>query len=182
MLIEHYRAMARYNHWMNRRLYDASARLSEADRSRDVGAFFKSVRGTLNHILLADRGWLGRLTGDPARSQSLAADGSVIPVTGLEQELYTDFDELRRQREKTDGDIGAWVESLTEAALSAPLRYRNTSGQEFEHPAWFAASHFFNHQTHHRGQVTALLLQLGVDPGVTDLVHLLRTEAAPAPP
>ena len=176
MLTDHYRAMARYNRWMNGRLYDASARLDDEQRKRDVGAFFRSLHGTLNHLLVADRIWLGRLTMDPARGQSLAADGTVIPFTGLDQELYADFDQLRREREKADDDLIAWIESLSEADVAAPLQYHNLAGKAFASPLWHPVSHVFNHQTHHRGQVTALLFQLGVDPGVTDLVYMLRTE------
>jgi len=176
VLTDHYRAMARYNRWMNRRLYEHCGALGDGDRRRDLGAFFRSVHGTLNHLLLADRVWLARLSGDPALGQSLAADGTVIQVTGLDQELYGDFARLRREREKTDEEIERWVDSLTEAMLAAPLRYRSMNGTPFEHPTWWAVSHLLNHQTHHRGQVTTLLMQLGVDPGVTDLLQMLRTE------
>jgi uncharacterized damage-inducible protein DinB len=181
LLSVHYRAMARYNHWMNRRLYESCAALSDDDRRRDRGAFFRSVHGTLNHILLADRAWLGRFTGDPARFRSLAADRTVIEVKALDQELYRDFAELRRERDRTDDEIDRWVESLSDAAFAAPLTYRTMNGQSQEHPAWWALSHFFNHQTHHRGQVTTLLKQCGIDPGVTDLLQMLRAEPVTAP-
>jgi uncharacterized damage-inducible protein DinB len=179
VLTEHYRAMARYNRWMNRRVYDASAGLDDGARRRDLGAFFRSIHGTLNHLLLADRVWLARLTGDPARGESRARDGSLIALRGLDQELYHDFDELRREREKTDEELSTWVEGLSEADVRATLRYHSLAGHAIEHPMWFALSHAFNHQTHHRGQVTTLLMQLGVDPGVTDLVAMLRSEMAP---
>ena len=168
------RELARYNRWMNEKLYDAVAGLSGEDRTRDLGAFFGSVLGTLNHLLLADRAWLARFHGDRERFASRDAEGRVIEIRGLDQILYPDLDRLRIERERTDDDLQAWVEGLAEADLDAPLRYRTSTGASQEHPTWWAVFHAFNHQTHHRGQLTALLTRLGVDPGVTDLVVMLR--------
>lgn len=155
------RTMAAYNRWMNERLYDCCAKLSDAKRKRDVGAFFKSIHGTLNHLLLGDRIWLGRFTGEP------------FIVESLDQELYADFDELRRERTKTDDGITAWVSSLTEEDLEGELSYTSVvNPKPRRYPLWFAVVHFFNHQTHHRGQLTTLLSQRGIDPGVTDLIWL----------
>ncbi len=177
-LVEHYAVMARYNAWMNRKLYDATATLPDEVRRRDVGAFFGSVHGTLNHLVLTDRAWLVRFTKDPRLLASL--DGTTPEFTGrLDQELYADFAALRGEREKTDADVARWVGTLTDDALAAPIKYYSVAYQRtYEHPLWWAVSHFFNHQTHHRGQVTALLVQLDVDPGTTDLVDLLRNESA----
>jgi uncharacterized damage-inducible protein DinB len=178
-LSDHYRAMARYNRWMNERLYAVCATLDDAERKQNLHAFFGSVHGTLNHLLLTDRAWLGRFTGDPAVSQSLDAQGTPIAVRGLDQQLYADFDTLRRERARTDADIERWVETLDAGRLAASFSYKTTAGVPCEHPLWWAASHFFNHQTHHRGQLTTLLSQLDRDPGVTDLIALLR--GAPSP-
>ena len=170
-----YRALARYNTWMNERLYAVSANLPDEVRKEDRGAFFRSIHGTLNHLLLTDRAWLGRFTRDAALAQSRDADGNPIAYTGkLNQELYADFTLLRRERAATDAAIEAWVRDLTVERLAAPFGYRSSDGRQHEHPLWWAVGHFFNHQTHHRGQVTTLLMQLGHDPGVTDLVALLR--------
>jgi uncharacterized damage-inducible protein DinB len=159
--LEHARTMDRYNRWMNGRLYDCAARLPDAERKRDAGAFFKSIHGTLNHLLLGDRIWLGRFTG-----RSFA-------VKSLGQELYADFAELRTQRKVTDAAITAWIATLGEHDLSRDLSYRSISNpQDKRHPVWLAITHFFNHQTHHRGQVTTLLMQAGIDPGATDLIWL----------
>ena len=155
------RTMAAYNRWMNERLYALCAGLSDVERKRDRGAFFRSIHGTLNHVLLGDRLWLGRFRGVP------------FAVRSLDQELYADFAELREERERTDGEIGAWTASLTAADFDGTLHYTsfvNPAPRSF--PFWAAAAHFFNHQTHHRGQLTTLLSQAGVDPGVTDLVWL----------
>ena len=180
-LAAQYRLLARYNHWMNDRLYALCATLPDEERRRDRRAFFRSIHGTLNHLVLTDRGWLGRFTRDPALSASLDANAHPIPLSGaLDQELYADFELLRRERAKTDADIERWVSTLDEARLLAPLRYRTSKGVQYEHPLWWAVTHFFNHQTHHRGQLTTLLSQLGLDPGVTDLVAMLRSEATSA--
>lgn len=177
-LVEHYAAMARYNRWMNVKLYAVAARLPDEARTRDVGAFFHSLHGTLNHLLLTDRAWLMRFTKDPTLLVSI--DGTTPAFTGaLDQELYADFAALRAERAKTDADIEGWVTSLTDAMLDGQMKYYSVAyARDYEHPLWWAVSHFFNHQTHHRGQVTTLLTQLGVAPGVTDLVDLLRNESA----
>jgi uncharacterized damage-inducible protein DinB len=155
------RTMARYNAWMNERLYDCCERLSDSERRRDRGAFFKSIHGTLNHLLLADRVWMGRFTGQPCSVGSLA------------DELYADFTELRKERGITDSAIAAWISSLTEEDLAGTLSYMSiVNPTERRYPLGFAIMHFFNHQTHHRGQLTTLLSQSGIDPGITDLIWL----------
>jgi len=176
VIVEQYRAFAGYNTWMNTRLYALAATLSDAERRADRGAFFRSVHGTLNHILLADRAWLFRFTQDAAVGESRDADGALIVPRGLDHELYADFELLRRERAKTDRDIETWVGGLDEAQLAAPLRYRTTKGVARDHPLWEAVTHFFNHQTHHRGQLTTLFMQVGDDPGVTDLIAFIRDE------
>ena len=160
-LLEQYRALARYNRWMNDRLYDFCGGLKDAERKRDAGAFFKSMHGTLNHLLLGDRIWLGRFTGKPFVANS------------LDQELYSDFDRLRSERRSTDIAIWQWIASLAEADLAAELSYMSmVNPAPRKLPLWLAVTHFFNHQTHHRGQLTTLLAQRGIDPGVTDLMWL----------
>jgi len=168
-------ASARYNRWMNDKLYGLAATLSDEVRKRDCGAFFKSIHGTFNHLLLADRVWLARFNG------VTVPDGFMGPgIRSLDQELYVDFVELRRERARTDDELTAWVAGLTQERLAAPLVYLRR-GQRLESPLWGAVAHIFNHQTHHRGQITALLTQQGCDPGVTDLVAMLREEAARTP-
>ncbi len=167
---QQFRKFAFYNAWFNERLYAQVAALPAAERSRDLGAFFGSLSGTLNHILLADRIWLARFADSPLRFESLAGAALIREFEGLDQVLYADFAQLAAARRETDAVIRAWVEELTPEVLAAPLRYRTSRGEWREHPAWEAAAHLFNHQTHHRGQVTTLLDQLGVDPGVTDFM------------
>ena len=162
--------MARYNRWMNERLYGLAEQLGDEARKRDRGAFFKSIHGTFNHLLVADRVWLGRFKG------AKLEDGWIGPggIRSLDQELYSDFDELRRERAKTDEELTAWIGSLTAADLGATFRYERR-GHVFEEPLWWSVAHVFNHQTHHRGQATTLFMQAGHDPGATDLIAMLRS-------
>jgi uncharacterized damage-inducible protein DinB len=166
-------ALARYNRWMNDSLYGLASALTDEERKRDGGAFFKSIHGTFNHLLLADRVWLGRFTGEAVPAGFMGPGG----IRSLEQELYADFDELRRERARTDDQLAAWVSALSDERLAAPLVYLRR-GQRIEVPLWEAVVHVFNHQTHHRGQITTLLTQQGRDPGSTDLFAMLREEAA----
>jgi uncharacterized damage-inducible protein DinB len=161
--------MARYNQWMNDKLYAVADRLTDAERKADRGAFFGSIHRTFNHLLLADRVWLARFSGVALQEGELGPGG----IRSLDQELHADFDELRRERARTDKAIDAYVATLTDEKLAGNLRYFR-GGVANEFPLWHAIAHFFNHQTHHRGQVTTLLMQAGHDPGVTDLMAMLR--------
>jgi uncharacterized damage-inducible protein DinB len=145
-MLARYRMFAGYNAWCNARLYAATAALSDADYRADRGAFFKSLHGTLNHLLVGDRIWMRRFTGQGEQPPSLDAI------------LYNDFESLRAAREAEDRRISDYIEGLTETDLAGTLRYRTVvRPQEIEQPLWPALDHFFNHQTHHRGQAHALL-------------------------
>lgn len=166
------RSFARYNRWMNGKVYAAAARLDDAARKRDRGAFFGSIHAVMNHILVADRIWLGRLAGRVPEPGHLGVDG----IERLDQELASDFDTLRRERDHTDTAIETWVEALTVEALASSLQiHRRGATQEV--PVWWIATQLFNHQTHHRGQISTLLFQAGQDPGVTDIFAMLNDEA-----
>lgn len=166
MLKPHFLTLAQYNRWANRRLYDAAAALSDEDRRRDLGAYFGSLHGTLNHLLVGDYLWFRRILGTgpkPAR---------------LDEVLHEDFAELRAAREAEDERILATVEALDEARLVAPLDYATVAGDRFSQPLSEVLTHVFNHQTHHRGQAHGLLSQLGQAPPPLDLVYLYRERAA----
>ncbi len=169
-LVDHYRAFASYNARFNRQLYDLAGTLSDEVRRRDVGAFFRSIEGTLNHILLADRIWLGRFRDSGYSFPALEEAELVYEIQGLDVPVARSFAELTASRIDTDQVIIAWVEDLADLDLGDELRYATTTGETRAHPMWIAVSHLFNHQTHHRGQVTTLLKQVGVDPGVTDFL------------
>lgn len=158
---DHYQLMARYNQWMNGKLYACAEPLGDAARRRDLGAFFGSVHGTLDHLLYGDSAWMGRFTG-----------ASSLPVLG--ETMHADFDAMRAARQALDERIVAWSASLTDAWLARDFTYNSSVDNRTRTlPAWTLVTHMFNHQTHHRGQVTTLLKQLGADPGVTDLPWLL---------
>ena len=155
--------LAAYNAWANGRLYDAAARLSDADYRADRGAFFKSVHGTLNHLLVADRIWMRRFTGAgeaPARLDAI---------------LFADREDLRAAREAEDARILAFVMGLTDEGLQRTIRYRTLSNPaDIEQPLAPALAHVFNHQTHHRGQAHAILTGLGRDAPALDLILFQR--------
>lgn len=177
---DHVALMARYNRWMNERLYRAAATLPAAELARDRGAFFGSILGTLNHLLVADLIWLRRFAAAPG-AHPLLAQLQAMPVPStLDATLFDGLDALAAARGRMDALIEAWSGALDEAALATPLRYRNTAGKAFERETFGLLMHLFNHQTHHRGQVTTLLSQADVDMGVTDLLALLPVADAPA--
>jgi uncharacterized damage-inducible protein DinB len=161
---QHVRLMARYNQWMNRKIYAACDRLSDEQRKADRGAFFKSIHSTLNHLLWGDYMWLGRFThGTPlAKDYPKAASGT---------DLYADWDRLKAARSAMDADILAWAATADGQWLAQDFTwYSGLVKANRTKPAWLLATHLFNHQTHHRGQVTTLLSQQGIDPGDTDLM------------
>lgn len=156
-----FRELAHYNAWMNKNLYAHLGDVPDERRKQDVGLFFNSIHGTLNHLLLVDRLWLARLRGES------------FPIESLDQELYGDFAQLRLQRKKTDRKLAEYVEGLADADLETTVTYTSaSSGEQRSFPTHTVLAHLFNHQTHHRGQITAAMSQFGVDYGVTDLIFM----------
>ncbi len=154
------RTMAAYNAEMNRRIFAAAARLSDAERRRPRGAFWGSIHGTLCHLLWGDQIWMSRFDGwpKPATTQKESAG------------LVEDFAELRRLRTDLDEKISAWAERLDEAWLAEDMVWFSQSAQkELRSPRAFLVTHFFNHQTHHRGQAHAMITAAGEQTGDTDL-------------
>jgi uncharacterized damage-inducible protein DinB len=163
----HYVEFAAYNAWANRRLYDAAAMLSDAEYRSDKGAFFKSMHGTLNHLLVTDRIWMHRFTGEGDVPQRLDAI------------LHERFDALRAAREAEDRRIVAYVDGLDDTRLAGAIRYRRVSTpDEFVQPLMPALDHWFNHQTHHRGQAHVILTALGKSAPELDLLYFQRLAAA----
>lgn len=159
---EHYLRFARYNRWANRRLYAAAAALPEDRLWKDMGAFFGSLMGTLNHILVTDRMWLARFEAQPA------------PDLKLNSVVHRDLPGLTLAREALDERILGFVEGLDQARLTAEITYASTLGSRFTQPLELLLAHVFNHQTHHRGQAHGLLSQLGAEPPILDLVYFSR--------
>ncbi|MGD9739485.1 MAG: DinB family protein [Bauldia sp.] len=165
-MLSHFRMFAAYNRWANRKAYAAAGALPDADYRADHGAFFGSVHRTLNHLLVADRIWLRRFTGE----------GVTAPT--LDTILHDDFASLDAARQTEDDRIIAFVAGLDDARLAAEIRYApiSTPDRTIVQPLQEALAHFFNHQTHHRGQVHTLLTIIGGPKAslVLDLVAFQR--------
>lgn len=183
-LLEHYRWMARYNALFNARLYDACEPLDDNERKRDRGAFFGSIHRTLNHLVVADQIWLKRLrqcgVDNGFDCQALSSETLDLPDGhALDAPVYDVWSALRGKRRQLDDAITSWLAQMPAQFPDFKMHYSNSQRVRRAHPAWNALSHFFNHQTHHRGQVTTLLMQVGVDPGVTDLLALAGVSEPP---
>lgn len=173
--VDNYRFLARYNRWFNERLYAACEQLSPEERQRDRGAFFGSIQATLAHLVWADKTWLARFAAQGVSFASLPDALLRLPQgTAYGKGLHERWDELKSEREKLDAAIEGWTAEMGADFPLATMRYANTKGVQREHPMWQALTHFFNHQAHHRGQATTLLMQAGVDPGLTDLIALVQ--------
>lgn len=173
--IDHIRLMASYNQWMNSRLYEVAASLSDEALRQERGAFFGSIVGTLNHLLAGDIIWLQRFAQHPSLHLALEPVRKMAAPRGLSQLLFGQFSEMSRQRALLDQVIVEWAQALSDADLDIVLNYTNTAGNPFARNFYSLLTHFFNHQTHHRGQTTTLLSQAGVDVGSTDLLNLIPT-------
>jgi uncharacterized damage-inducible protein DinB len=170
--------MAEYNRWMNERMYEAAATLDDETLAADRGAFFGSILATLNHIAVADTIWLHRFAQLEASFPSLSTLSRFAQPASLSQPLAPNLAGLRSYRRELDALIENWVAELTPEHLSLDLTYGNMAGARSSRNFGALLQHFFNHQTHHRGQVSTLLFQSGVDVGVTDLLAVIpRTDA-----
>ncbi len=174
MTSEDFQLLAEYNQLMNGKLYTAAAKLSDAARKADRQAFFGSIHGTLNHLLVADIIWLKRFANHPRQWQALAPLQDTASPAALDDIVYEQFADLKTERERIDAMIIAFATELDEAGLKQAFNYQNMKGLQFSSPLHQPLLHFFNHQTHHRGQITTLLNQAGIDVGVTDLLMLIR--------
>ena len=159
----HFEMLAAYNAWVNERLYDAAAKVGDAEYRADRGAFFGSLHGTLNHLLLGDRIWMHRFTGEGEEPKQLDAI------------LYDDFADLRAARRTEDERIVGYIARLTDTALKGTLRYRSTRAPaELEQYLAPLLLHFFNHQTHHRGQAHCLPTAIAGEAPSFDLLVFQR--------
>ena len=158
---EYVRTMAHYNRWQNRSLYGAADGLGEEARKEARGAFFGSIHGTLCHLLWADQMWMSRFAGTPRPKVEGAANSPA---------MVESWDELKAQRAEFDEVIIGWAEKVDPQWLAGDLTwYSGGAKRELTKPKGILVAHFFNHQTHHRGQVHCLLTQCGAKPDITDL-------------
>lgn len=157
----YYSTFARYNAWANTRLYAACGKLPEGEYLKPRASFFGSIHATLNHLMVGDRIWLGRIEGRPEK-------------LALNQILYGDFTALQVARVAEDDRLIRVVEGIDPARLDQPLDYLNIRGERLRTPLRIVLGHLFNHQTHHRGQVHGLLSQTPVPPPELDLIQFAR--------
>jgi uncharacterized damage-inducible protein DinB len=155
--------MARYNRWQNENLYGAADLLPETERRRERGAFFGSIHGTLSHLMWGDCMWMSRLAGTPKPAVGIPASAA----------LHDDWSALKAERVRFDEVIVDWAGQVDSAWLAADFSYfSGAAKRDVTMPCWILVTHFFNHQTHHRGQVHCLLTQAGTRPHDTDLPFL----------
>lgn len=172
-LREHAVLMAAYNRWMNDKVYAAAAQLPHEAIAADRGAFFGSILGTLNHLLVADQVWLHRFAAHPSRFAALDPIRARPRPLDIAAIVHDRLPPLRAEREALDALIETWVVELSESDLDHALDYASMKGVPSRRRFGSLLMHFFNHQTHHRGQTTTLLTQAGVDVGATDLLGLI---------
>ena len=154
------RLMARYNAWQNEQVMAAVRHMPAAELTRDRGAFFGSILGTLNHLVWGDLMWMSRFDGGPSAEVPLSESADYFPTIGA----------WEAERFRLDGRIRLWAASLHEIDLVGDLTWHSVAfGKEFRKPMGLCVTQLFNHQTHHRGQVHAMLTAAGVDPGPTDV-------------
>jgi uncharacterized damage-inducible protein DinB len=159
----HFLMMARYNAWANLRLYKMAGALPEELYRREVGVYFKSLHETLNHLLVTDRIWMRRLTGKGSHPNKLNAIA------------FDDFASLQAARTSEDLRIVNYIENLQEADIEKELDYSTLNGTPQKQPICEILAHWFNHQTHHRGQAHAVLTLVGVtEPEPLDLLVMQR--------
>ncbi len=174
--LHHFQLMAQYNLRMNAQVYTAASQLSADDLAKDMGAFFKSILGTLNHIMVGDLFWLNRFAllhgADSNKFANLQAALQHFPKpNALNQILFEDLSELHKTRKNLDAAIQAWLRKDASAQdFTLDLTYHNSKGEGATRDFGELLAHLFNHQTHHRGQVSTLLSQKGFDVGGTDFL------------
>ncbi len=170
--------MAEYNQWMNAKVYEAASTLSSDAINAYTGAFFGSILGTLNHIVVGDTIWLKRFASHPTHYAELETVRNLPRPVALDQILFADFEQLAAHRRMLDDVIVRWAATIEEPHLELILHYASTKGVVSDKRFFSLVMHFFNHQTHHRGQVTTLLSQAGADVGTTDLLALVPNQTA----
>ena len=166
--------MTEYNHLMNQRIYNACSGLSAEVLAQNCGAFFGSILGTLNHLAVGDTLWLKRFYAADLNLISLEPVNNLPLPEALDSILFTNLPKLRGRRELLDQALLDFGNEVSESALHGTITYRNTKGMASTKVFFSVVMHLFNHQTHHRGQITTLLSQLQIDVGVTDLVAIIQ--------
>ncbi|WP_036798719.1 DinB family protein [Pleurocapsa sp. PCC 7319] len=178
-LLNNLQLMSRYNQWMNQKVYQTAQKLDHEKIKQDQGAFFGSILGTLNHIFVADVIWLRRFSQYPQQYKSLNHLPELTSYTALDQIVADDLEAWYQSRHELDLVIINWCQEISSVDLDHGLQYTDTKGQQYQKNFGQLIQHFFNHQTHHRGQVSTLINQQGVDLGVTDLLMIIPEQLDP---
>ncbi len=172
--LDQIRLLTQFNRLMNQRLYAASGQLTEVQITADCGAFFKSIIGTLNHILVGDILWLKRFAEHPSSHTALSYIANLQKPTSLNEIRFPTFELLQKERVKIDDLIIDWAAQLTRTDLDSTIAYTNMAGITARKRFGSLILHLLMHQVHHHGQVTTLLSQFGVDYGNADLVEIIK--------
>ncbi len=173
----HFVLMTGYNARMNKQIYAASSNLTDAQRKQDVRAFFGTIIMTLNHVMVGDLLWLKRFESHPSDFPKLKSTQAFPEFTGLDQVITENFDLLSEKRTTLDHIIIDWInDDVNEQDFQHPIEYSDTKGIAYKRNFAELLFHFFNHQTHHRGQLSTMLSQFGHDIGITDFLIDIPTE------
>lgn len=172
--LKQFTLFADYNQLMNQRLFSSAAHLPYDELHKDCRVFFKSMIGTLNHIMVGDIIWLKRFSKHLSSQKVLAYISDLEKPKSLDAILFNDLDSLKVEREKIDEIIIQWISSLSETDIEECISYKNMAGISFTQKYSSLISHLFLHQVHHRGQATALLSQYDIDFGETDLIEIIN--------
>lgn len=162
-MLSHFQKLADYNQWVNSRLYECVGELSEEEFNADTKGFFKSLCGTLNHILVGDLLWMERVEGYGPKPSTL----DIV--------LHTDFKDLKAARIQTDTRFIHLVQNQSENNFNEILKYTTTNGEPCSDSIGEIFTHMVNHQTHHRGQCHHMLNQLGKAPPSLDMIYFFRS-------
>jgi uncharacterized damage-inducible protein DinB len=172
-LLSNLQLMSQYNQWMNQKIYQIAQQLGNDKIQQDQGAFFSSLFGTLNHIYVADIIWLRRFAQHSKKYQSINQLQELSSYTELNQTVANDLESLNEFRQELDNIIINWCQEIDPEDLEKNLLYIDTQGNSYQKNFGQLIHHFFNHQTHHRGQASTLINQQGLDVGVTDLLKII---------
>ena len=170
-----FQLFANYNQSLNQAMIQAMKQLDTDSLLKNQHAFFGSILGTMNHLMVGDLIWLNRFN-QFFNFKSLQILANFPKPTALDTLLFDNLTAYAAARTELDNITIALVEEVTESQLQQPMIYHNTKGQTFNREFGLLLSHFFNHQTHHRGQTTTLLSQQGVDIGMTDFLIVMPNE------
>ncbi len=168
--METFEILARYNRWMNQRLFQACSGLTQQQLELEQGAFFGSIYRTLHHLLIVDSFWLFQCSKDKALNVLIDEAGTPLRPQSAQQILFPAFPALRQARFRLDDHIVDFIQALPPQRLNESYHHVTQDGRHLDRQFSVVLAHWFNHQTHHRGQITTLLTQQNVDVGVTDLM------------